>query len=135
MEAILSAWLRASGERDFLLIIAGRISGIHDDKAKHKPVDYQIDGSTVIIQFDGSEYLTISNAVDIIMNTNGELAVRDADEVRFAWYSYNDPLVAQKLCEEVFRKVDRFINFSRTGAPFATSAFLPYLGAQFILLR
>jgi hypothetical protein len=135
MEEILSEWLKASGERDFLLVIAGRISGVHDGKGKHKPIDYQIDGSTVTIQFAGAEQLRVSNAVDLTMSPNGELAIRDASEARFTWYSHDDPLVAPKLCEEVFGKGGRGVGFSRTGAPFATSAFLANFSDQFVVLR
>jgi hypothetical protein len=135
MEETLSAWLRASGERDFLLVIGGRKSGVHDGKGKHKPLDYQIDGLTVIIQFDGAERLFISNATEIILQSSGELVVKDASEVRFAWYSHNDPAVAHKLCEEVFKKVGKFIDFSHTGASFITSGGFAYEGDQFVILR
>jgi hypothetical protein len=135
MEDILSTWLSASGERDFLLVIAGRISGVHDEKGTHRPVAYRVDGSTAIIQFDGSERLTISNAMDTIMRPNGELVMRDASEARFSWYSHGDTQVGPKLCEEVFRKVGMFVEFSRTGAPFITSGVLAYLGDQYIVLR
>lgn len=135
MEETLSAWLRASGKRAFLLVIGGRKSGVHDGKGKHRPLDYQIDGLTVIIQFDDSERLIISNASEITMHPNGELVVKDASEVRFAWYAYNNPPVAHKLCEEVFRKVGKFIDFSRTGASFITSGGFAYEGDHFIVLR
>jgi len=135
MEDILSAWLCASIDRHFLLVIADRISGVHDEKGKHRPVAYQVVGSIVIIEFDGSERLTISNATDVIMRPNGELVVRDASEARFAWYSHGDPQVAPKLCEEIFRKVGRGVEFSRTGAPFVTSGVLLYIGDQFVVLR
>ena len=135
MEETLSAWLRASGERDFLLVIGGRKSGVHDGTGKHRPLDYQIDGLTVIIQFQGSERLTISNATEIILHPGGELVVKDASEVRFAWSSHNDPAVAHALCEEVIRKVGKFIDFSRTGASLITSGGSAYEGDQFVVLR
>ena len=131
MEDLLTTWRRASGERDFLLVIAGRISGVHDEKGKHRPIACQVAGATVIIQFEGTESLTISNPRDMIIGPNGELIVRDASEATFTWYSQ----VAHELCEEVFNKVGRFINFRRTGAAFATSAFLPYKADVFIVLR
>lgn len=135
MEEILSAWLSASRERYFLLVIADRISGIHDEKGKHKPVAFHVAGSTAIIEFDGSECLTVSNATEIIMGPHGELVVRDASEARFGWYAHRDLQVAPKLCEEVFRKVGRMVEFSRVGDPFVTSTGLGYRGNQFVLLR
>jgi hypothetical protein len=134
VEETLSAWLHASRERDFLLVIGGRKSGIHDGKGKHRPLDYQTDGSTVIIQFDGSEQLIISGATEIIMHASGELVVKDASEARFAWYAQDNPKNAPKLCEEVFRKVDRFIDFSRIGASFITSGGFAYGSDQFVVL-
>jgi hypothetical protein len=135
MEEILTAWLRASGERDFLLVIGGRKSGVHDGKGKHKPLDYQIDDLTVIIQFDGSERLTISNATEITMHSSGELIVKDASEVRFAWYSQDDLKYTPRLCEEVFTKYGIGVEFRRTGASFITSTWFVYGGDQFIVLR
>ncbi|HLO33475.1 MAG TPA: hypothetical protein VK249_30285 [Anaerolineales bacterium] len=135
MEEILSVWLNASSDRHFSLVIADRISGVHDGKGKHSPIAYQVAGSTLIIEFEGSERLTVSNAMGISTGPNGELVVRDASEASFTWYSHNDPSVAPRRCEEVFRKTGRFVEFSRAGDPFVTSVGLVYKGDQFVLLR
>lgn len=134
-EETLSAWLSASRDRYFLLVIAGRISGVRAEKGKYRPVGYQIDGSTVMIQFDGSESLTISDAADISMHPNGELVVRDASEARIAWSLRGDSEIEAVPCTEVFRKAGKFFYFSRTGEPFITSGGLIYPGDQFIVLR
>lgn len=135
MEHILLSWLRVSRNRPFLLIIAGRISGIHDEKGTHIPIACQMDGPTLLIEFEESERLTVSQAVDVSIRSSGELVVRDASEARFSWFSHAGPRTDPGLCEEVFRKSGRLFWFGRTGAAFVTNGNLVYSGNQFVLLR
>jgi hypothetical protein len=132
MEDILLAWIRASRGRHFLLMISGRLSGVHGWKREHVPIAYQVIDSTVIIHFDGSERLTIYNATDVIPHANGGLLVPDASEVRFTWCSDKDPA---KDCEEIFRKVGRVIAFSRTDDLYTTSTAFGIQEDKFVLLR
>ena len=132
MEDTLLAWIRASRNRHFLLIIAGRLSGIHDWKRTHIPVAYQVMDTTVVIHFDGSERLTISDAVDIVSQSNGELFVRDASEVRFSWYSGKDP---GKDCEEIFTKFGRMFTFSRTDDLCTTAMAFGHFNGKLVELR
>ena len=135
MEAILSEWLRSARGHDFVLVIAGRISGVHDAKGTHRPLDYKIDHGNVSIQFHGAEYLEISDPRGVVLHPNGELTVRDASGARYLCYSQEDPHVSHTICEEVYRKFGKFFVFNRIGAPFTTSAFLPCGGDEFIVLR
>jgi hypothetical protein len=135
MEDVLAPWLHMASNQRFQLVIAGRISGVHDWQGTHRPIACQMNDATLTIQFDGSERLTISNVGDIIMLPNNELVIRDADEARFSWYSHGDSQNNPTLCEEVFRKAGRGMWFSRTGIPFATSGFLKYASENFIVLR
>ncbi|HEU0296641.1 MAG TPA: hypothetical protein VFR47_28145 [Anaerolineales bacterium] len=133
MEHILLTWLRASPGRRFLLIIAGRLSGIHGWKREHMPIACQlIDDSTVIIRFDGSERLTISGATGVSLHPDGELSVQDAREVRFTWCSDEDPT---KDCEEIFTKVGKVIAFSRTDDLYTTSMGFGITEDKLVLLR
>jgi len=132
MEEILLTWVRASRDRHFLLVIAGRLSGIHGWKRTHNPAAYQVIDSTVIIHFDGSEHLTISDVTDVIMRPGGELFVEDAGEVRFAWSSDRDP---DKDCEEIFKKVGGAILFNRTDDLYTTSTVFGPLVGEFVVLR
>lgn len=137
MEEVLSNWLSVSRGRNFLLLVAGRLSGIHGWKGTHRPIACLAFGCTVTIQFEGAEQLTIADASEIILNPSGELVVRDAREARFTWYRYSlsDPQTDPILCEEVFRKAGRAVDFSRSGDPFNTSGVFPYAGGRFIVLR
>lgn len=132
MKEILLAWLRASRGRHFLLMIAGRLSGIHGWKREHFPVAFQVIDSTIIIHFDGSERLTISDAAGVTLHPDGELLVRDASEVRFTWPSDRDPA---KDCEEIFRKIGRVIAFSRTDDLYTTSTAFGIQEDKLVLLR
>jgi hypothetical protein len=132
MEQILLAWLRTSRGRRFLLIIAGRLSGLHGWRREHLPIAYQVIGSTVIIDFEGSERLTISDATGLTLHPDGKLSVQDASEVRFTWCSDRDP--AQE-CEEIFTRVGRDIAFSRTDDLYTTSIGLGITEDKFVLLR
>ena len=132
MEDILLAWLRASRGRRLLLRVAGRLSGIHDWQREHTPIDFEIIDSTVIIYFDGEERLTISDAVDIGLDSDGGLFVRDASEVRFTWYSHRNP--AQEG-EEICRKADRIVTFSRKDNLYTTSTTLGFFDHDFVVLR
>ena len=132
MKEILLTWLHASRGRHFLLIIAGRLSGIHGWKREHVPLSLEVLDSTVIIYFDGEERLTISNAVDVGLAPNGELFVRDASEVRFTWRSDKNP--AQE-CEEICRKADRIITFSRRDDLYTTSTTLGFFDHNLVVLR
>jgi hypothetical protein len=135
LEDILSAWLDASSQRDFVLIIADRISGVTQDKGTHRPISYQLDGVKLIIAFDDEASLTLFSPSEISIGSIGELIVRDASEARFAWHYPRQPGNAPKLCEEVFRKAGRAVEFSRTGAPFVTSGMLLYQGDKFVIIR
>lgn len=132
MEDILLAWIRAARNRQITLIVAGRLSGVHGWKRTYIPVAYQVIGSTIIFHFDGAERLTIFDAQDVVMGSNGELLVGEAAEVRFVWPSNKDPA---KDCEEIIRKGDRFISFSRTDELYATSTNLMLFDGKFIVLR
>lgn len=110
----------------------GRLSGIHGWKRTHIPVAYQVIDTTVIIHFDGSERLTISDAVDIVSQPNGELLVGDASEVRFAWCSNKDP---DKDCEEIFTKFGRMFTFSRTDDLYTTAMAFGHLDGKLVELR
>ena len=118
MEDVLLAWFRASRDRQFLLMIAGRLSGIHGWKRTHIPVAYQVTDTTTIIHFDGSEYLTVSDAADASIGPNGELFIGNASEVRFTWRSEKD---SSKECEEILSKVGRVISFSRKDDLYTTT--------------
>jgi len=132
MEETLLAWIRASRKRQFLLFVAGRLSGIHGWKRTHTPIAYQVIDKTAIIHFDGSERLTIANATDVVGQSTGELFVRDANEVRFTWCSDHDP---DQDCEEIFRKVDRAILFNRTDDLYTTSTVYGHSAGQIVVLR
>jgi len=67
MEEVLTPWLQMASNQRFQLVIAGRISGVHDWQGTHRPIACQMDDATLTIQFDGSECLTISNVGDVIM--------------------------------------------------------------------
>jgi hypothetical protein len=133
MEEILLAWIRSARGRHFSLIIAGRLSGIHSWKSTHVPLDYEVDDdSTVIIYFDRSERLSISDAQGVVMQPNGELWVGDAHEVRFTWNSDKDP---NKDCEEIFKKVGKSISFDRTDDLYTTGMAYGSLEGEFVVLR
>ncbi len=132
MEHLLLTWLRASRGRHFLLIIAGRLSGFHGWRREYIPIAYQVIGSTVIIHFEGSERLTISDATGLTLHPDGQLVVQDANEVRFTWCSDMDPT---EDCEEIFTKGGRAISFSRTDDLYTTSTVFALPKDRFIVLR
>src|SRR5574341_218101 len=132
MEQLLLRWLRASRGRRFLLIIAGRLSGIHGWRREHLPIAYQVIGSTVIIHFEGSESLTISDATGLTLHPDGQFVAQDASEVRFAWCSETDP---DKDCEEIFTKGGLAISFSRTDDLYTTSTLFALPEPRRTLLR
>lgn len=132
MEHILLTWLRASRSRRFLLIVAGRLSGIHSWKREHVPIAYQVIGATVIIHFDESERLTISGATGVSLRPDGELSVQDASEVRFTWCSDRDPA---RECEEIFTRVGRDITFRRTDDLYTTFIGFGITEDKFVRLR
>jgi hypothetical protein len=132
MEDALLTWLRASHGHHLLLIIAGRLSGIHGWRREHLPIAYQVIGSTVIIHFDGSECLTISDVTGLKLHPDGQLVVQDASEVRFSWCSETDPA---ENCEEIFTRGSRAISFSRTDDLYTTSTLFALPKDSFVLLR
>ena len=132
MEDILLAWLRASRGRRLILRVAGRLSGTHGWQSEHIPIDFEVIDSTVIIHFDGEERLTISDAADVGLDSNGGLFVRDASEVRFTWRSDKNP--AQE-CEEICRKADRIVTFSRRDDLYTTSTTLGFFDHNLVVLR
>jgi hypothetical protein len=132
MEHILLTWLDAVRGRRFLLFIAGRLSGIHGWKREHVPIDFQVIDSTLIIHFDGSECLTISDVTGLTLHPDGQLVVQDASQVRFSWCSDRDPA---KECEEIFRKAGKIISFIRMDDSYTTSTVLTIFDHNFVVLR
>lgn len=131
MEDVLSAWLSASSQRDFVLVIADRISGV----TAHRPISYRLEGTKLMIAFEDEASLTLSDPAEISLGPNGELIVSDASEARFAWPYPRQPGITSNLCEEVFRKAGSAVDFSRTGAPFVTSGMMLYQGDRFVMIR
>ena len=132
MEYDLLTWLRASRGRHFLLIIAGRISGVHGWRREHIPIAYQVIGSTVIIHFEGSERLIISSATGLSLHPDGRLVVQDASAARFTWCSDVD---LDEDCEEFFTKGGLAISFSRTDDLYTTSTLFVLPKDSFVVLR
>lgn len=132
MEEVLLQWIRTSRARHFDLIIAGRRSGIHGWKRTHVPVAFQVIGSTLVIHFDGSERLTVSDASGVVVREDGELQVMDASEVLFLWCSEKDP---DRDCGEVFRKFGKAVLFNRTDDLYTTSTGFVFFTDQFVVLR
>lgn len=132
LEDILLSWMRASRGRQFDLIIAGRLSGIHGWKRTHVPIAFQVIGSTMVIHFDNSERLTISDASGVALCESGELQVRDASEVLFLWCSEKDP---DRECGEVFVKFGKAVVFNRTDELYATATVFFRFPDQFVVLR
>jgi hypothetical protein len=132
MEDTLLDWIRASRNRQFELIIAGRLSGIHGWKRTHVPIAFQVIDSTLVIHFDGSERLTISDASGVALREDGGLQVRDTSEARFLWCSEKD---SDRECGEVFVKFGKAVVFNRTDDLYATATVFFRFPDQFVVLR
>jgi hypothetical protein len=132
LENLLLRWIRSSRGRQFDLIIAGRHSGMHGWKRTHVPIAFQVIGSTMVIHFDGSERLTISDATGVAVRDDGGLQVKDASEARFLWCSESDP---DRDCGEVFMKFGKAVVFDRTDELYATATLFVSFPDQFIVLR
>jgi hypothetical protein len=132
MEEILLKWIRASRNRQFNLIIAGRLSGIHGWKRMHIPIAFQVIDSTLILHFDGEERLVVADADGLAMQANGGLQVREASEVSFTWCSDIDP---DRDCEETFRRVNGMFSFNRTDDLYTTATNLRPSEGEFVVLR
>lgn len=132
MEDTLLNWIRMSRTRQFKLIIAGRLSGMHGWKRTHVPIAFQVIGPTMVIHFDDSERLTISDASGVAVREDGELQVKDASEVLFLWCSEKDP---DRDRGEVFRKFGKAVLFNRTDDLYATSTGFGFITDQFVVLQ
>lgn len=132
LEDILLDWIRMSRGRQFDLIIAGRHSGVHGWNRTHLPIAFQVVGSTMVIHFDGSERLTISDASGVVLREDGGLQVREASQARFLWHSERDP---DSECGEVFMKFGRSVMFNRTDDLYTTATILFSFPDQFVVLR
>jgi hypothetical protein len=73
--------------------------------------------STIIIHFDDSEHLTVSNPESVFYASNGDLFMKNALRVRITWCSEKDP---DKDCEEMFGKFGRLIYVNRKDDLYST---------------
>jgi hypothetical protein len=113
VEDILSAWLAASNQLTFTVVIAGRISGGVFEDAVHKPLTYEVSEQLLVIRFEREECLSVFHPANISLEPDALLIIRDAGEARFAWYEYGRPHMPENLCEEIYYKVGRFAAFQR----------------------
>lgn len=114
-EPTLRQWMKQSAARYFDIEIAGRTFGGRHGEAMQRPEAYQLLGSILLIRFAGTERLLVTRPSGLKIGADGDLVIRGADDVRFAWHYYGRPRLPENWCEEIYRRRAGKIEFVRLG--------------------
>ena len=133
--AILSRWLETARQTHHDIIIAGETIGGRHGEAMQRPVAFQLLGPILVIRFDGTERLTVSDPRDIQLDEWSRLQISRASEVRYGHHYYGRPQTSANWIETIFRNHIDHVEIITTGPLLAGVRTIPFHGGAFIRIN
>ncbi len=115
MEKLLSTWLDQAKESRHDIIICGQFIGGRHGESMQRPVATQLLGPILVVRFDGTERLVITDPSGIRLGDFQELIISSANDARYGWHYYGRPQSPENWIEKIYRKRNNEIQLIRTG--------------------
>jgi hypothetical protein len=154
LAAALDRWLANARERDFDVILAGKVFGGRPGEAPQRPEAFTLTDEGFVLRFGGAymttlteqdgsrrtypqrgtETLTVLHPTAVQITPAGELIVPRAAEARFGWHYYGRPQIPENWCEVTYRLSGEAVEVTRAGPSAAASLSFPLAGTAFVRL-
>ena len=132
VHSLLTRWLESAREGHHDIIIAGEIIGGRHGEAMQRPVAFQLMGAILVIRFDGTERLTVSDPGGIGLDEWGGLQISRASEARYGHHYYGRPQTPENWIETIFRNRKEMVEIITLGSLLAGVRTIPLPDNPFV---
>lgn len=132
VHSLLTRWLESAREGHHDIIIAGEFIGGRHGEAMQRPVAFQLVGAILVIRFDGTERLTVSDPEGIGLGEWGELQISRGSEARYGLHYYGRPQTPENWIEAIYRIREDMVEIITTGPLLAGVRTIPLPDISFV---